>query len=228
MNQCIFQSLDGLRSAYKMNFNKYLMISVVLLVQTSFTSVAQSNIGVKFFGLSIHPKGEQDNAFLMPRKLDENGYLVMNLGGMLTYEKFIWKDHLSVKVVSAVYADCADRLGGFGHIGLRGKIFKWKKHSIYGGIGPTVVLRRSWKELQGYVDLYRFRDGPVAHWQYLFLWYGGEFEYKCSFTENWDFAATFVPGYPDLMSLSFGVHYKMSPNKVNRSLRNFDPNKFSH
>lgn len=81
---------------------------------------AQNNVSIKFIGLSIHPKGE-GNAFLMSNKLDENGYLVFNLGGLISYEHFIYKDILSIKVTQALYADCATRLGGTSHIGLRGK-----------------------------------------------------------------------------------------------------------
>ena len=57
---------------------------------------ARDNIGIKFFGLSIHPFGDE-NAFLMPRKLDKNGYFVLNLGAMLSYEKFFWQDILDRK-----------------------------------------------------------------------------------------------------------------------------------
>lgn len=97
-----------------------IIISTFFFLGLTFNkAIAQDNIGIKFFGLSIHPKGEMDNAFLMPNKLDKNGYLVMNLGAELMYEKFLVEDILSVKLVQALYADCAGRLGGFGHIGLR-------------------------------------------------------------------------------------------------------------
>lgn len=171
-------------------------------------ATAQDNMGIKFFGLSIHPKGETENAFLMPNKLDKTGYLVMNLGAELMYEKFLLKDILSVKLVQALYADCAGRLGGFSHIGLRGKILKKGKHSIYGGIGPTLVYRRNWLELPGYVNPNRFKGDLQDKYQYLFLWYGGEFEYKYQLSKKLDAAISFVPGYPDLMSLAFGMSFR--------------------
>ncbi|MDR6195416.1 hypothetical protein [Siphonobacter sp. SORGH_AS_0500] len=174
----------------------------------SVSSKAQDNFGLKFFGLSIHPKGERENAFLMPRRFDSKGYLVLNIGGVLSYEKFIVKDILSVKIASALYADCAAQLGGFEHVGIRAKIFKTEKHSLYGGIGPTLVFRKNWLRLKGYKNLNRFRGDIDDPWQHLFLWYGGEFEYKYTLTRKCDFALSFVPGYPDLMSISFGLHYK--------------------
>lgn len=185
----------------------------VLLISTltclCFHIQARDNIGIKFFGLSMHPFGDE-NAFLMPRKLDGKGYFVLNLGAMLSYEKFFWQDILSVKVIQAGYSDCAARAGGFSHIGIRGKIFSTKRQSLSGGIGPTLIYRRNWNELERYHDPGRFQGGLSDKWQYLFIWYGGEFEYKYSLNETFDFALCFVPGYPDLISFSLGINYKLN------------------
>ena len=183
---------------------------IFFTVIATFPLLAQNNIGLKYFGLSIHPNGEIDNAFLMPNKLDKNGYLVINIGGEITYEYFIYQDIVSIKVIQALYADCAVRLGGFSHLGIRGRIFKFGKHSLSGGIGPTLVYRRNWLEFEGYINQNRF-SGDLDHkFQSLFLWYGGEFEYKYDFSQNFGFTVSFVPGYPDLMSLSLGVNYNFN------------------
>jgi len=179
---------------------------IFMLISCSLS--AQNNIGIKYFGLSIHPKGEKENASLMPNKLDNDGYLVLNIGGELMYEHFIFEDIISIKVIQALYADCAARLGGFSHIGLRGKMIKKGKHSLYGGIGPTFVYRRNWLEMPDYINQNRFKGELGDRFQYLFLWYGGELEYKYKLNLNWDFAVSFVPGYPDLISLAFGLNYK--------------------
>lgn len=176
-----------------------------------FLSVGQDNFGIKYFGLTIHPLGEELNAFLIPNKLDKNAYLVLNLGGELTYEKFVFKDILSVKAVQALYADCAEKPGGFSHIGVRAKIFKKGNHSLYGGLGLTLAFRKNWLTIPGYVNLNRFKGNEANRYQYLFLWYGGEFEYKYLLGRKTDFAVSFVPGYPDLMSLAWGIHYKLKP-----------------
>lgn len=180
-----------------------------ILLLLALHSPAQNNIGLKFFGLSIHPKGEKDNAFLMPNKLDKEAYLVLNIGGVISYEHYIYKDFLSIKVAQAFYADCAARAGGFSHIGVRGRILKTGKHLLNGGIGPTIVYRRNWLELEGYKNQNRFKGHKVDRWQYLFLWYGGEFEYKYALGTQWDLSASFIPGYPDLMSLSLGMNFKL-------------------
>jgi len=184
------------------------ILSFVLILLTLHLS-AQNNVGLKYFGLSVHPKGEKDNAFLMPNKMDKEAHLVLNMGGVISYEHFIYKDILSLKIAQALYADCAARLGGFSHIGLRGRIVKKGRHLLAGGIGPTMVFRRNWLELEGYKNQNRFKGTEDDRWQYLFLWYGGEFEYKYSLSRKLDFSASFVPGYPDLMSLSLGINCKL-------------------
>lgn len=187
-----------------------LCVFIVFNILVCQRAIAQDNIGVKFFGLSIHPKGEKENAFLMPNKLDKDAYLVMNFGAELMYEKFLYKDVISAKIVQALYADCAEKLGGFSHIGIRIKIAKNEEHSFYGGIGPTLVYRKNWQKIEGYVNPNKFQGEADDNWQYLFLWYGGELEYKYVITDKLDFSVSFVPGYPDLMSLAFGVSFKLN------------------
>lgn len=165
----------------------------------------QNNISLKFTGLNIHPKGE-DNAFLMPNKLDKNAYLVVTYGGLVSYEHFIYKDLFSIKMAQALYADCASRLGGTSHIGLRGRIFRKGKHSMYGGIGPTLLYRKNWEKLEGYENTGRFKGDKDDTWQYAFVWYGGEFEYNYKINQRTEYSMNFVPGYPDLMSLMFGIN----------------------
>ncbi len=186
---------------------KPILLSTIILI--SLNLKAQNSIGMKFFGLSIHPKGEKENAHLMPNRLDKDGILVMNFGGVVSYEHFIFKDIISVKFVQALYSDCAARMGGFSRLGLRGTILRKGKHTLSGGIGPTIIYRRNWLELNGYVNQNRFKGTIEDKWQHLFLWYGGEFEYKYSINEKLDISCNFIPGYPDLMSLSFGINLNL-------------------
>lgn len=109
---------------------------------------AQDYVGLRFFGLSIHPYGEQKNAHLMPLKLDDKAYLVQNLGAILFYEKDLYRGVLSAKCAVALYSDCAAQLGGFGYLGFRGRILSLGRHRLYGGMGPTFIFRRigfSWR-----------------------------------------------------------------------------------
>lgn len=186
-----------------------LLLFTLLLVSCG-TALAQEkqNISLKFMGLSLHPLSGLDNASLMPHRIDPRGYLVLDFGGILSYERYLYREILTLKVAQGLYADCAAQLAGFTHLGLRGRIFQSKRHSLYGGIGPTLIYRHSWAKLPGYTDTGYYREDPSGTWEYRFLWYGGEFEYKYRLSQHFDFATTFVPGYPDLIALAVGCSYR--------------------
>ncbi len=184
-------------------------ILLALLFLGTFTAQAQykRNLNFKYFGLTLHPKGD-DNADLMPLNPDGKGYLVLNVGASVGYEHFIADSKFSVKAIQALYADCALRFAGFTHLGLRAVIFQVGRHSLNGGLGPTLVYRRNWSELEGYnISTSFFGGDPEDKWQYKMIWYAGEFEYNYRLSDRADFSTSFVPGYPDIMSLSFGVRY---------------------
>lgn len=151
----------------------------------------------------------------MPLNPDKKGYLVFNLGGTLGYERFVRKDKFSLKAIQAVYSDCAAQLGGFTHLGVRWVVFKKGKHSLNGGFGPTLVYRRNWYRLNNYQDSGFFDGGSKSTWQYKFIPYAGELEYNLAINDTYEFSTTFIPGYPSLMSLSFGVRYWLPQKKKN-------------
>ena len=169
----------------------------------------RNSIGLKFMGLSFHPLSGKPNAELMPNRLDKQAYFVLDLGALLSYEYFIVPDVLSVKFIQGLYADCAAQLAGVTSIGLRARIFQIGRHSLLGGIGPTWIYRHNWYHIPNYVDTKYYKGTPTDKWQYKFLWYGGELEYKFAISSKLDFATIFVPGYPDLMAFAVGVNYKL-------------------
>ena len=188
------------------------LLLFIILLTFALQVQAQKNLNLKFFGLSLHPKGDV-NAPLMPLNPDQKGYLVLNLGGSLGYEHFLKPDKFSLKAIQAVYSDCAAQLGGFTHLGMRWVVFKKGKHSLNGGFGPTLVYRRNWYQLENYRDSGFFDGGSGSKWQYKFIPYAGEFEYNLALNERYEFSTTFIPGYPSLMSLSFGLRYWLPQKK---------------
>lgn len=187
----------------------YLSLYLALSLSYSTLNAQQKqNVSLKFMGLSLHPLSGKDNALLMPHRIDPRGYLVLNFGGIISYERLLYRDILSLKLAQGLYADCATQLAGFTHLGLRGQILQIKRHSLYGGIGPTLIYRHSWSKLPGYTDTGYYSKDPSDSWEYRFLWYGGEFEYKYRLTAHIDFAVTFIPGYPDLIALALGCSYR--------------------
>ena len=196
------------------------IILFILLIYPSFTGTAQNNFTLKFFGLSFHPDGDV-NADNMPTKIDRNGVAVVNLGMYFGYENFFHKDKLSAKVVTAIYSDCGGLFSGLVHIGFRGVILDTKRFSINGGICPTFIFRRSWySKFDDYVNSGFYRGNETDFWQYKFLWYGGELEFNYKLNEVLDLSTTFIPGYPKLLELSFGVRYRFQAHQALRKNQN--------
>ncbi|MFC2151246.1 hypothetical protein ACFLSE_01850 [Bacteroidota bacterium] len=191
-------------------------ILFVLLINFSLFGFSQDNFTAKFFGFSFHPEGDV-NADNMPTKIDRNGVVVVNLGMYFGYESFFYKDKLSVKTVTAFYSDCGGLFSGLVHVGFRGVILQTQRFSINGGIGPTFIYRRSWySKFDDYINSGFYRGNETDFWQYKFLWYGGELEFNYKLNKSLDLSATFIPGYPKLLELSFGVRYRFqkSPNQI--------------
>jgi len=169
---------------------------------------SQDNFSAKFFGFSFHPDGDV-NADNMPTKVDKNGVLVVNIGVYLGYEKFVFKDKLSIKTATAFYSDCGGLFSGLVHVGFRGVIVQFDKFSINGGLGPTFIYRRSWySKFDDYINSGFYSGNETDFWQYKFLWYGGELEFNYRLNDRLDLSTTFIPGYPKLLELSFGVRYR--------------------
>ena len=165
--------------------------------------------GIKFFGLSVHPTGA-NNAQHMPLKFDRNGIFVVNTGISINIEYVVFKDIISIKFVQGLYADCVRKFGGFTHLGFRIRIFAIGRHSLNGGIGPTFIYRRNWHSLDDYDDSFDFfRGKPGDTWQRRFLWYGGEFEYNFALHEKIALSTSFIPGFPDLLNVSFGFRVRL-------------------
>jgi len=184
------------------------VVVVILFVMCAWLGYSQDNFTAKFFGFSFHPDGDV-NADNMPTKVDRNGVLVINIGMYFGYENFFYKDKLSYKVVTAFYSDCGGLFSGLVHVGFRGVIFQKERFSINGGLGPTFIYRRSWySKFDDYVNSGFYDGNETDFWQYKFLWYGGELEFNYKLNKSLDLSATFIPGYPKLLALSFGVRYR--------------------
>jgi len=184
------------------------MKKLIFAIAFSLTSIfylfpQQMAFGAKLTGLSIHPAGAA-HWYLMPWKLDERAIFVINPGARINFEYFIYRDIFSVKIEQGLYKDCLFQLGGFTHLGLRGRIFQIGRHSLNFGIGPTFIYRRSWYQIDGYRgDDAFFRGSPEDEWQWRFLWYGGDFEYNFRIAGNTELSVSLVPFIPILVH--FGV-----------------------
>ena len=199
----------GYKTLEKANY-KYLFQGVMLLIFfLCFTGSDAQHIPssgnaftLKYFGLSVHLK-ESPHPEIFPNKLDEKGYVTTNYGAIAGYDRFIVGNKHAIRLQQGVYADCSGSLAGFTHVGWRGLIFQKKRHSLNGGIGPTLVYRHDWNRLVGYTDDGYFnRRGNL---QYKFYWYAGELEYNFRFTKKTELSVSMIPGIPELISFGAGL-----------------------
>jgi hypothetical protein len=132
----------------------------------------------------------------------------LNFGGFVGYEKFVYRDLVSVKVIQGVFTDCSAGLASVTHLGPRLNLLKTKKHKVYVGVGPTLIVRNSWTRFgedysgSGYFNVAETQRFGDVQWK--FIPYGLEFEYDYAITERDQFSMSFTPGVPLAMIFSFG------------------------
>lgn len=168
-----------------------------------------SNVSLKFLGLTWHPLGDP-LAHLQPFRLDEEARLVMNFGGALGYERYIWQDVFSVKALQAVFADCSAGLASATHVAVRGTFLHRQGHRLSIGFGPALMVRQDWARFPSYQSSGYFHAGyvrPLGPVQWKLFWYGIEVEYDVRLGDHLDFSASLTPGIPMAVTIGGGVKY---------------------
>lgn len=182
---------------------------ILLLFVISKFLPAQDNFGISIPFLTYHFRND-DQAFLQPNRLDKNARFVLNYGIIAYYERYIYKNSLSVKIAQAAYSDCASLFGGFSHIALRYKFISTSRHALRAGFGPTFVYRQSWYRFPEYMPTkeYFARHGD---WQYAFSPFAGEIEYDFKLNDKASISLNVIPAIPDLLFFSAGFRYWFRP-----------------
>lgn len=198
-----------------MKINSSFCLPILLLFLLSGRkSFAQDNFGLRFVFGTLHPGGDS-TAYLQPRKLDKNAVAVLNWGFIASYQRYIYKKRIALKVAQGGYSDCAELFAGHTHLGFRVNFLNGRRHYLEFGFGPTFVYRQNWNRLDGYVQQTpRLKNSE--HWQYAFVWYGGELEYDYKISKNIDLNINVIPGYPDFYTFAIGARYWLRPIPANR------------
>lgn len=175
--------------------------------------MAQSTLTVKYFGLTIHPFGDK-SAALMPYKADNRGVFIANFGGFIGYERYIYEDFISAKIIQGVFTDCSGGLAAATHIGLRGVLIDRKKHRLSFGVGPTLIYRDSWSRFgerytsSGFFNEHYYKSIGEIQWKFFYT--GLEFEYDYLINSKNDLSVSFTPGIPMACIFSIGVKHWFS------------------
>lgn len=187
-------------------------VALAVALAVSGIAFSQSCFTLRYFGLTVHPFGD-DQASLQPYRLDDGAYFVANFGGLAGVEKYVWEDIVSIKALQGVFTDCSAGWAGISHLGFRGLLFEHKRHRLHFGMGPTLMYREDWNRMEDYKDsgfFHRRNTDRLGSVQYKFFWYGCEFEYDYSLNDKLDLNAGFTPGAPLALTFSIGVKYWVS------------------
>ncbi len=180
---------------------------------------AQSNLAVKYFGLTVHPFGDR-TANYQPYKIDSKAVLVFNYGAFIEYERFIREQSFSIKVAQGLFADCSNGFAGATFIGLKGLLRPMGRHRLGLAIGPLFIVRQSWSRFSDYKGTGIFKekkDTKVGDIQYAFYPYGLDIEYDYNLSPKCDLSVSFTPGFPFVMTFAVGVKYWFNKDFKERS-----------
>lgn len=183
-----------------------LIISFIFIYSTKLFS--QSNITVQYFGMTIHPFGDY-TAEIQPYKLDKNAHFVLNFGGYVSYEKFVWYDIVSIRAKQGIFSDCSAGFMGASQIGVNLRLIGNKKHRLNFAIGPAFIYRNSWNRFEIYENKGYWNEGEIYSQptQYKTVLYACEFEYNYTISKKIDLSVGFVPGFPSAFAFSTGLKF---------------------
>lgn len=197
-------------------------LTIILFSLSTTAMLSQDNVGFNFLFMTWHPGGN-NMAFLQPNKLDSKAILVLNWGGVVHYERFIYRQRFSIKIAQGAYSDCANLFAGHTHVAFRINFFNGKKHALRFGFGPTFIYRQSWERFPGYKQENHYLK-THGNWQTAFIWYAGEIEYDYNINKAWSVNFHVIPGVPDFFNFGFGFRYWINAIPSNREWKS-QPNR---
>lgn len=186
---------------------KRFVFLLCLLIAFVCTVHAQNSFSLRYFGLTIHPFGDQTSQ-LQPYKLDQKAYVVANFGGFAVYDHYLFYDQIAITGMQGFFTDCSAGFAGYTHIGIRGLLLEKGKHRLMADIGPVLYYRRDWNRFPEYVDggvFHRYHSKNFGDLQYKLFLIAGEFSWNWQLSEELDFNAGFTPGLPLALAFSAGI-----------------------
>lgn len=137
------------------------------LLFLSFNTYSQDQVGIYFCGMTMHLMGDE-NASLMPLRLDDRGLFVVNIGGAIQYRKQL-RGQWSLDMEQTFQADCALKSSWGTGISIGYDFLKSESHQFIFALGPGFFFRQSWFELDGYSPVKELKVSDNQKWEYLFV-----------------------------------------------------------
>jgi hypothetical protein len=163
---------------------------------------AQCNVSAAFTGFGFD-FGKGENVGIYKRKISENKSPIFEPGLRFGVEVYA-SPATSLKAVQTFRYDVMNRMSMSSQIMLRFRVFRVYKHSVSLGVGPTAFYRKSWSDIDGYVDEDIYHDGSM---QYQIAWLSTELEYNYVLGRDWDASFALTHMHPKGMGFAVGMKY---------------------
>ena len=190
---------------------------MVLLLISSLLTIsgelkAQSNISIAATGLGFD-FGDGENAAIYKLKAGSGKSPILEPGARIGLEVYA-SPATSLKFVQTLRIDEMQKLALSSQVMLRFKIFKIYKHSLSIGVGPTVFLRQTWQNEEGYIDEGIYKSGS---WQNKICWLSAELEYNYVVSKYNDISFAICHLNPESMGFAIGLKhwFTRKSNKCN-------------
>ncbi|MFN8254271.1 MAG: hypothetical protein U0W24_01195 [Bacteroidales bacterium] len=189
----------------------YKRILIIVLFLKGITILAQNNISLKLSTISYQFTETQPE--LLNLQLSENGKLAFEPGLIFSYEGYASSNTAFKFLQSAIY-DKAAHFSATTQVMIKFKIAKSFKHSLYLGFGPAVHYRKSWSDMDGYVNEEVYTE--KSDWQYKINWLSGELEYNFYLGKFSDLCISINHTQAESIGLAIGYKYWINKKPVKK------------
>jgi len=173
---------------------------------TATSKITRWYLSVQYLGITYHPDGGTTPE-VYPLKLDENAYVVLNVGVAANVD-YVMGKYFFMRFTTSLYKDCAFVTAGCFHLGPRVQ-YCGKKNRFNLGIGPIFSFREDWHQFEEYEDDDFYGDRVSGKWQYRFFPFAVELEYLRRINDHLEFQYSLIPGAPLVFTSLFGVRFKL-------------------
>jgi hypothetical protein len=191
------------------------ILPLVLFLAASWFSASPSHAGpedqnrfganLQFMGLTFHPDGGENEGY--PRQLDDGAFWVLQIGLQGDVDWYAHRFAL-LRFSTSLVRDCADVWSGFFHLGPRANVPVGDRFVFRIGIGPTFIWREQWYGVvPGYKRDSFYGDDTTGTFQHRFIWHGGNVDLEWKIRRDISFIYSVVPGWPEVITSSFGARY---------------------
>ena len=166
-------------------------------------ATAQSNISLAFTGFGFD-FGKGENVRIYKRSISDGKKNPVFEPGLRFAAEVYASPATSIKLAQTFRYDVMERMSISTQLMLRFRVFRVYKHSVSLGVGPTAFYRRSWSNIDGYVDEGIYEEGS---WQHKIAWLSTEVEYNYIIGRFTDISFAMTHMQPKGLGFALGIKY---------------------